>query len=271
MPVVVNYPPPSSVVVNEVTGAVTVVAAGPRGVQGVPGVVTATAPLTYDSGTQTVALDESGIEIAPSQVTGLINALTIRTSPVQLGETTYKTIPGNTFLRGNTGNLGFVAFRVYYYPWLVSAPMTLTDLEVVITTGQAGINGVAVLYGATDKWQPTGNAVASSGAIDISTTGVKTATLATPVTLSIGRYVLLVARSPQTGSNPVARSCEAGLPSAVVTASGAISTAFVRWRGDATLAENLFTSPPTNPSGFTSVDVFGSNADSHIFVGVFSA
>jgi hypothetical protein len=37
MPVVVNYPPPSSVVVNEVTGAVTVVAAGPRGVQGVPG------------------------------------------------------------------------------------------------------------------------------------------------------------------------------------------------------------------------------------------
>jgi hypothetical protein len=37
MPVVVNYPPPSSVVVNEVTGAVTVVAAGPRGVQGVQG------------------------------------------------------------------------------------------------------------------------------------------------------------------------------------------------------------------------------------------
>jgi len=34
MPVVVNYPPPSSVVVNEVTGAVTVVSAGPRGAAG---------------------------------------------------------------------------------------------------------------------------------------------------------------------------------------------------------------------------------------------
>jgi hypothetical protein len=41
MPVVVNYPPPSSVVVNEVTGAVTVVQSGkpgPQGIQGVQGI-----------------------------------------------------------------------------------------------------------------------------------------------------------------------------------------------------------------------------------------
>ena len=43
---------------------------GPQGPQGDPGVIAATAPITYDSGTQTVAIDESGIEIAPSQVTG---------------------------------------------------------------------------------------------------------------------------------------------------------------------------------------------------------
>jgi hypothetical protein len=73
MPVVVNYPPPSSVVVNEVTGAVTVVQSGkpgPQGIQGVPGVVTATSPATYDAPTQTVGVDETAIAIQPSQVAG---------------------------------------------------------------------------------------------------------------------------------------------------------------------------------------------------------
>jgi hypothetical protein len=50
MPVVVNYPPPSSVVVNEVTGAVAVVAAGPRGVQGVPGTAATVAVGTVATG-----------------------------------------------------------------------------------------------------------------------------------------------------------------------------------------------------------------------------
>jgi hypothetical protein len=73
MPVVVNYPPPSSVVVNEVTGAVTVVQSGkpgPQGIQGVPGVVTATSPATYDAPTQTVGVDQTAIAIQPSQVAG---------------------------------------------------------------------------------------------------------------------------------------------------------------------------------------------------------
>ncbi len=103
---VVNYPPVTTVTVDEATNEVVVAAAGPRGPQGEtgaqgpqgpqgdtgpqgpqgpqgdtgpqgekgdqgdPGVVAATAPITYDSGTQTVGIDELGIEIAPSQVTG---------------------------------------------------------------------------------------------------------------------------------------------------------------------------------------------------------
>jgi hypothetical protein len=43
---------------------------GPQGPAGVDGVAAATLPLTYDPGTSTVGLDESAIEIAPSQVSG---------------------------------------------------------------------------------------------------------------------------------------------------------------------------------------------------------
>jgi hypothetical protein len=49
---------------------------GPQGPQGDTGVVTATAPITYDSGTQTVAIDQAGITLAQAQVTGLSTSLT---------------------------------------------------------------------------------------------------------------------------------------------------------------------------------------------------
>ena len=48
---------------------------GIDGVDGEPGVVTATTPLTYDAETQTVAIDQSEIEIEESQVTGLSTSL----------------------------------------------------------------------------------------------------------------------------------------------------------------------------------------------------
>ena len=48
---------------------------GTDGVDGEPGVVAATAPLTYDAETQTVAIDQSEIEIEESQVTGLSTSL----------------------------------------------------------------------------------------------------------------------------------------------------------------------------------------------------
>ena len=48
---------------------------GPQGIQGNTGVVTATAPITYNSGTQTVGIDQAGLTLAQSQVTGLVTAL----------------------------------------------------------------------------------------------------------------------------------------------------------------------------------------------------
>jgi hypothetical protein len=49
---------------------------GDTGPTGATGVVTATAPVTYNSGTQTVAIDQAGITLAQSQVTGLSTSLT---------------------------------------------------------------------------------------------------------------------------------------------------------------------------------------------------
>lgn len=46
-------------------------ATGPQGPQGIPGVVAASAPITYNSGTQTVGINQTGITIAQSQVTNL--------------------------------------------------------------------------------------------------------------------------------------------------------------------------------------------------------
>jgi hypothetical protein len=45
---------------------------GPQGVQGIPGVVAATAPITYDSGTQTVAIDPTGYVASVNTQTGAV-------------------------------------------------------------------------------------------------------------------------------------------------------------------------------------------------------
>jgi hypothetical protein len=53
---------------------------GPTGATGATGVVAATSPITYNSGTQTVAITQSAIEIAQSQVTGLSTSLSGKAS-----------------------------------------------------------------------------------------------------------------------------------------------------------------------------------------------
>jgi hypothetical protein len=50
-------------------------AQGPQGIQGNTGVVTATAPITYNSGTQTVGINQAGLTLAQSQVTNLVTDL----------------------------------------------------------------------------------------------------------------------------------------------------------------------------------------------------
>jgi hypothetical protein len=51
------------------------VSASTAGVQGVPGVVAADAPITYNSGTQTVGINQSALVLAQSQITNLVSDL----------------------------------------------------------------------------------------------------------------------------------------------------------------------------------------------------
>jgi hypothetical protein len=53
-------------------------AQGPQGIQGNTGVVTATAPITYDSGTQAVGINQAGLTLAQSQITGLVTDLSAK-------------------------------------------------------------------------------------------------------------------------------------------------------------------------------------------------
>jgi hypothetical protein len=196
---------------------------------------------------------------------------TLETFPVAVAATSFKTIPGSKYMRGNAGNLGIVSTNVTYEPWLVEFPMTLTALEVVCTTASAGKFAKFVLYAADAEWQPFGAPLADSGNIDVGTTGVKTATLGAPLTLDVGRYVVLCARDDAAGTQPAFRNVEISLPGTLVTSTGNVQTVFLRTRNDDTLRAALFSSPPTDPDGWNIASVFGTNAVSAIVVGVFSA
>jgi hypothetical protein len=195
----------------------------------------------------------------------------LRTFPVLDGATSYKTVPGSTLLRGMTGTNGFVAGRVNYQSWLVESPMILTAIETVVATAAAGSEIVFVLYPADEKWQPVGAPIASSGALDSSTTGIKTGTLTAPVTLAVGRYVLLFAGRTSDSLLMRCRSFDAGLPNALSTSGTDVNAFLDRFRGDSTLRDALFSSPPTNPAKATNNGVFSTLGDSHIGIGVFSA
>jgi hypothetical protein len=81
-------------------------AQGPQGIQGNTGVVTATAPITYDSGTQAVGINQAGITIAQSQVTGLVAELA---NDAKLNAANAFTVGGHTITSQAVGVVPIVA------------------------------------------------------------------------------------------------------------------------------------------------------------------
>jgi hypothetical protein len=208
MPVVVNYPPPSSVVVNEVTGAVTVVQSGKPGPQGAPGVVTATSPATYHAPTQTVGVDQTAIAIQPSQVAGtaVVDSDT-RLVPAggSAGQVLVKASATNfdtgwldnrfSFVAesglyfkppGNHPSLTVIADRLSFVP-IEIASCQIDRIAVVVTTGAAGSLVRLGIYNSNSAGYP-GNLFFDAGTVDSSTTGLKEITV--NQTLQPGRYWL---------------------------------------------------------------------------------
>jgi hypothetical protein len=218
MPVVVNYPPPSSVVVNEVTGAVTVVAAGPRGIQGEPGVVTATSPATYDAPTQTVGVDQTAISIQPSQVAGTAvvdNDTRLLPAGGAAGEvlvkstaTNFDTVwavraagvsrtPGH-YRPAGTGrtNVSTLNSRGFFMPFYFESPVTVNGIGINITVAGNAASEVRLGLYANASGVP-GGLIVDAGVVAADATGASTIAV-TPVSISGLVWAVLVAQNAAT-------------------------------------------------------------------------
>jgi hypothetical protein len=101
--------------------------------------------------------------------------------------TTYYSIPG-AGITTNTSN-ATVADTDYYAPWLASTPIIIDQLAIHVVTVSAGTVARIGFYAADTDWQPTGAPLADSGNLDTSTTGTKTYTPGSPISVPVGRYV----------------------------------------------------------------------------------
>jgi hypothetical protein len=97
---IVVTPTINEITVTPTVQAVTLASSGPQGPKGDNGVATATAPITYDSGTQTVGIDQTGLTLAQSQVTGLVSALA---GTAKLGSANAFTAGGHTITSEGVG------------------------------------------------------------------------------------------------------------------------------------------------------------------------
>lgn len=151
---VVNYPPATNVTVNDDGTQVTVAAAGPQGPQGNPGVVAATAPITYDSGTQTVGIDQSGLTVAQSQVTGLVSDLADMTAAV-VGQGHNSTLSVDVVDRMTASSNGATSSGTMYFMFF-TAPDTITVSQISMmsaTTAAASVTLMRMgLYAFDNTW-----------------------------------------------------------------------------------------------------------------------
>lgn len=95
-------------------------------------------------------------------------------------------VPGVAW-SGVTANTA-AANTISYLPFIVTAPITVDRLVFECTTLNSGKSVVMGIYAATTAWQPTGAALADTGAVSVTTTGVKASTVS--AALAPGRYLL---------------------------------------------------------------------------------
>ena len=154
-------------------------ATGATGPTGPTGVVTATAPVTYDSGTQTVGINQAGITVAQSQVTNLVtdlagkanlaggNALT--GAQTITGTATASVVATVTGASGQTANLqewvNGGTIQSFISPFGAAGFGTSTILgRLSVNTGTTGtigavIRGVASQTANLQEWQNSAGTV----------------------------------------------------------------------------------------------------------------
>jgi hypothetical protein len=92
----------------------------------------------------------------------------------------------------NQTTVGLSTLRVYYIPFLLKAASPVISLMLSVgTAAVAGSTARLGIYAMTESGYP-GQLLATTGALDVATTGQKVGTLATPLSLPPGWYVLAV-------------------------------------------------------------------------------
>jgi hypothetical protein len=128
---------------------------GATGPTGPTGVVTATAPITYDSGTQTVAINQAGLTLAQSQITGLVSVLDSKTA---------RPIPptgnwiGNGSRNANSGDQTNTNGNLVISAFAIGTTRTLDAVAVLIGTsgtGSAGAVGRIGIWSADSNFAPS--------------------------------------------------------------------------------------------------------------------
>jgi len=92
----------------------------------------------------------------------------------------------------NQTTVSLAALRVYYIPFLLKTGSPIVSLMLSVgTAAAAGSTARLGIYAMTENGYP-GQLLATTGALDVATTGQKVGTLATPVNLPPGWYVVAV-------------------------------------------------------------------------------
>jgi hypothetical protein len=168
------------------------------------------------------------------------------------GGTTYYTVPGCTL--ATVATRGMTANEDAYAPWLTPTPIVIDQLAAEVTVA-AGTNFRIGFYAATTDWQPTGAPLADSGNLDASTTGIKTYTPGTPISVPAGRYVSIV----NCDGAPSLRAYRGNPNTGLDTALGATSIIVAQ------RVARTYGAFPTPGTAWTAIDV-SSGGISHLVV-----
>lgn len=160
--------------------------------------------------------------------------------------------------------VSLTANEVRYQPVYVSTTITFDALGINVEGAAGGGNSRFGLYEATTDWQPTtsslGTPIFDSGSIATNSTGVKTATAASPITLPPGRYVMFIYSS--------------GTPTLRVGRGGGRYMGYDITLSSALLTEglvankNFATSPPTTVTPYATLTTSGDGFAHSVFMRV---
>lgn len=174
---------------------------GPQGETGATGVVAATAPVTYDSGLQTVALDASGYVASVNGSAGTVTTEFVPYQMPSLGTATNAGVNVDasaayayplSYAQGRS-TFSFDANTMYFYRMTAPGPMTINRARIHVTTAAASSNARLGIYSSGSDTLPD-ELIADWGEVSTATTGRK-AIVGLTTEIPRGDYWLVVAFS----------------------------------------------------------------------------